>query len=146
MSTETAGPVHAGAVVGLDHVALPMQNSEAMAAFYRSLGLSVAESPYLVRVHLGEQMVNFHRPELWQGDFPLRASAALPPCGDMCFVWRGSLASLTRVLGRAEVRIVEGPVEREGGRGVLGSSVYVRDPDGNLIEFITYPAGSEDGG
>ena len=45
----------------------------------------------------------------------------------------------------AEVRIVEGPVEREGGRRVVGSSVYVRDPDGNLIEFMTYPDGSEDG-
>lgn len=145
MSTEHIGSTRPGAVVGLDHVALPMQNSEAMAAFYTSLGMSVAESPYLLRVHLGDQMVNFHRPELWQGDFPLRTSAALPPCGDMCFVWQGSVDSLTQLLRRAEVRIVEGPVEREGGRRVLGSSVYVRDPDGNLIEFMTYSDGSEDG-
>jgi len=145
MSTEQIGSTRRGAVVGLDHVALPMQNSEAMAAFYMSLGMSVAESPYLLRVRLGDQMVNFHRPELWQGDFRLRASAALPPCGDLCFVWQGSVDSLTQLLRRAEVRIVEGPVEREGGRRVLGSSVYVRDPDGNLIEFMTYPDGSEDG-
>jgi catechol 2,3-dioxygenase-like lactoylglutathione lyase family enzyme len=145
MSTEHIGSTLPGAVVGLDHVAFPMQNSEAMAAFYTSLGMSVAESPYLLRVHLGDQMVNFHRPELWQGDFPLRASAALPPCGDMCFVWQGSVDSLTQLLRRAEVRIVEGPVEREGGRRVLGSSVYVRDPDGNLVEFMTYPDGPKDG-
>lgn len=142
MSTELT---HPGAVVGLDHVALPMQNSDAMAVFYTSLGMSVAESPHLLRVRLGNQMVNFHRPELWQGDFPLRASAAVPPCGDLCFVWQGSVESLVQLLQRAEVRIVEGPVEREGGRRVLGSSVYVRDPDGNLIEFMTYPDGSEDG-
>jgi catechol 2,3-dioxygenase-like lactoylglutathione lyase family enzyme len=143
MSIEHTRPTRPGAVVGLDHVALPMQNSEAMAVFYTSLGLSVAESPYLLRVHLGDQMVNFHRPELWQGDFPLRAPAAVPPCGDLCFVWQGSTDSLTQLLGRAGVRIVEGPVEREGGRRVPGSSVYVRDPDGNLIEFMTYPDGSE---
>ena len=145
MSTEHPRATRPGTVVGLDHVALPMQNSEAMAVFYASLGLSVAQSPYLLRVQLGDQMVNFHRPELWQGDFPLRAPAAVPPCGDMCFVWQGSVDSLTQLLGRAEVRIVEGPVEREGGRRVPGSSVYVRDPDGNLIEFITYPDGSEGG-
>jgi catechol 2,3-dioxygenase-like lactoylglutathione lyase family enzyme len=145
MPTEHTDPTHPGAVVGLDHVALPMQNADAMAAFCTSLGMPVAESPYLLRVHLGDQMVNFHRPELWQGDFSLRASAALPPCGDLCFVWRGSMDSLTQLLRRAEVRVVEGPVEREGGRRVLGSSVYVRDPDGNLIEFMTYPDGPEDG-
>jgi len=145
MSPEHAGQPQSGAVIGLDHVALPMQNVDAMAAFYASLGMSVAESPYLLRVHLGDQMVNFHRPELWQGDFPLRAPAARPPCGDLCFVWQGSVGSLTQLLGRAEVPIVEGPVEREGGRGVPGSSVYVRDPDGNLIEFMAYPDGSEDG-
>ncbi len=145
MSTEPTGPPGAGTVSGLDHVALPMQDADAMAAFYTSLGLSVAESPHLLRVHLGDQMVNFHRPELWQGDFPLRAPAARPPCGDLCFVWQGSVDSLTQLLRRAEVRIVEGPVEREGGRGVLGSSVYVRDPDGNLIEFMAYPDGSGGG-
>ena len=122
-----------------DHVALPMQDTEAMISFYRALGLPVTESPLLVQVHVGDQMINFHRPELWQGDFPLRASGAVPPCGDLCLVWPGTSAGLTELLAAAGVRAVEGPVEREGGRGVLASSVYVRDPDGNLIEFMTYP-------
>ena len=43
------------------------------------------------------------------------------------------------MLARLEVPIVEGPVPREGGRGETGSSTYVRDPDGNLLEFIVYP-------
>ncbi len=139
MSPEQAGATVAGAVLGIDHVALPMQNTGAMITFYRSLGLSVVESPYLVRVHLGEQMINFHRPEVWQRDFSLRAPAALPPCGDLCLVWRGSEKSLRALLHGAGAHIVEGPVEREGGRQAIGSSVYVRDPDGNLIEFMTYP-------
>jgi catechol 2,3-dioxygenase-like lactoylglutathione lyase family enzyme len=139
MSTNEANLDEAGDVLGLDHVALPMQRVEAMVEFYRSLGLTVVEHPRLVQVSLGDQMINFHRPELWQGDFQLRASAAVPPCGDLCLVWEGSAGVLATVLARAGAGIVEGPVERMGGRGMAASSVYVRDPDGNLIEFMIYP-------
>ena len=79
-----------GAVLGFDHVSLPMRDADAMVAFYRALGLDVVETPYLVQVHLGDQMINFHRAEMWQrADFTLRAPAADPPCGDLCFVWGG---------------------------------------------------------
>jgi len=133
MSTDRAGTI-----AGFDHVALPMEHTEAMIAFYRSLGLPVAEHPHLVQVYLGNQMINFHRPELWQRGFSLRAPAARPPCGDFCLVWDGSEESLRALLDRAEIEIEAGPVPREGGRRAAGSSVYVRDPDGNLVEFMTY--------
>ena len=48
---------------GLDHVAVPMRNTEAMVAFYRGLGLDVTETPRAWSVHIGSQMINFHRPE-----------------------------------------------------------------------------------
>ncbi|MGP0032433.1 MAG: VOC family protein [Acidimicrobiales bacterium] len=146
MSSDPADPAGSGAVLGFDHVALPMQDTEAMIAFYRSLGLPVEENPYLVQVYVGPQMINFHRPELWQRDFPLRAPAALPPCGDLCFVWRGSADALATLLRRAGAGVVEGPVERQGGRRAAASSVYVRDPDGNLIEFMRYPDDVEEHG
>jgi catechol 2,3-dioxygenase-like lactoylglutathione lyase family enzyme len=124
---------------GFDHVALPMQNTEAMIAFYRSLGLEVAENPQAVSVYIGNQMINFHRPATWQREtFTLRAPAARPPCGDLCFVWEGTPDQLKAMLDRAGAKIVEGPVARQGGRRAAGSSVYVRDPDGNLLEFIIY--------
>jgi catechol 2,3-dioxygenase-like lactoylglutathione lyase family enzyme len=130
----------AGTVRGFDHVALPMLDTEAMTAFYRSLGLPVAETPHLVQVYLGDQMINFHRPAVWQRDgFTLRAPAAHPPCGDLCLVWDGSAHALKALLESAGAEIIEGPVERQGGRQVGGSSTYVRDPDGNLLEFIIYP-------
>jgi catechol 2,3-dioxygenase-like lactoylglutathione lyase family enzyme len=134
MSPEEPG----GTVVGFDHVALPMQDPQAMIAFYRALGLVVKEGEFLVQVYIGNQMINFHRPEVWQRDFALRAPAARPPCGDLCFVWDGSAAALAHLLGQAGVPVEEGPVAREGGRRAAGSSVYVRDPDGNLLEFLTY--------
>ena len=128
-----------GRVLGFDHVALPMQNTEAMLAFYRGLGLPVVENENACSVYVADQMINFHRPALWQrGTFTLRAPAAKPPCGDLCFVWDGTPASLKAMLDRAGATILEGPVGRQGGRKAAGSSVYVRDPDGNLLEFMIY--------
>jgi catechol 2,3-dioxygenase-like lactoylglutathione lyase family enzyme len=133
-------PDDRGRVEGFDHVSLPMQRTDAMVAFYRALGLQVAERPGVVSVYVGDQMINLHRPEAWQGKgFALRAPAARPPCGDLCFVWDGSPESLHARLDQAGAEIEEGPVERHGGRQALASSVYVRDPDGNLLEFMIYP-------
>jgi catechol 2,3-dioxygenase-like lactoylglutathione lyase family enzyme len=129
----------AGGIRGFDHVALPMQNTEAMLAFYRGLGLEIAENAQACSVYIGNQMINFHRPALWQREtFTLRAPAAKPPCGDLCFVWDGTAASLKALLDRAGARVIEGPVARQGGRKAAASSVYVRDPDGNLLEFMIY--------
>jgi catechol 2,3-dioxygenase-like lactoylglutathione lyase family enzyme len=132
-------PEPAGAIRGFDHVSLPMQHTEAMVAFYRSLGLQVAEHPHVVSVYAGDQMINLHRSEIWQkSGFTLRAPAATPPCGDLCFVWSGSPDSLGRLLDAVGADVIEGPVPREGGRRAAASSVYVRDPDGNLLEFMIY--------
>jgi len=129
-------------VSGFDHVAAPMGNSEAMVRFYRAVGFQVKEGARICSVHFGDHKINFHRPAMWQSnDFTLRASAAKPPCGDFCFVWDGSADTLTARLRRAEAEVVEGPVQRQGGRKggtANGTSWYVRDPDGNLLEFIIY--------
>jgi len=125
---------------GFDHVALPMEHTEEMLAFYRSLGFQVVENANACSVYAGNQMINFHRPAHWQDkSFTLRAPEAKPPCGDLCFVWDGTAESLKAMLGRANAKVVEGPVERQGGRKKAGSSTYIRDPDGNLLEFMIYP-------
>jgi len=110
-----------------------------MIAFYRALGFEMTETSNAVSVYVGSQMINFHRPSLWQNtSFTLRAPAAKPPCGDLCFVWDGSPESLKAMLDRAGSKVELGPVPRQGGRRKNGLSVYVRDPDGNLLEFIIY--------
>ena len=98
-----------GAITSFDHVAVPMQNTEAMIAFYRALGLQVMETDRRVSVHFGDQKINFHRPSSWQraSAASLRAPAATPPCGDFCFVW-------SRLGGIAD--------GRSGSRGSGGSS------------------------
>ena len=129
-------------VSGFDHVAVPMQNTEAMVSFYRALGMVVREETRICSVHFGDHKINFHRPETWQSpDFTLRAPSGRPPCGDFCFVWTGTAGSLAALLEQAGAEIIEGPVTRSGGRAggtVRGTSHYTRDPDGNLLEFIIY--------
>ena len=130
-----------GQVRTLDHVAIPILRVEEMVAFYRALGFQVRETERRVSVHFGDQKINMHYPSSWQNATPsgLRASAAVPPCGDFCWVWEGTREELLAALERAEAEIVaEG--ERDGGRdgGTSGQSVYVRDPDGNLLEFMRY--------
>ena len=126
-------------IAGIDHVSLPMRDVDAMVAFYKSLGFDVAEHRAVISVYAGQQMINFHRPETWQREgFTLRAPAATPPCGDLCFVWDGSRESLRALLDGLGAAIEEGPVARPGGRRAEGTSMYVRDPDGNLLEFMTY--------
>ncbi len=128
-----------GKVRGFDHVALPMQNTDAMIAFYRGLGFDVVQNQVACSVYIGDQMINFHLPATWQREsFTLRAPAAKPPCGDLCFVWDGTPEALKAMLDRAGAKIIEGPVARQGGRRKASSSVYVRDPDGNLPEFMIY--------
>jgi catechol 2,3-dioxygenase-like lactoylglutathione lyase family enzyme len=130
----------AGRVRGFDHVALPMKNTDAMLAFYRGLGFPIRETETAVSVYAGDQMINFHRPAHWNdAAFTLRAPAAKPPCGDLCFVWEGLPDALKAMLDRAGATVFLGPVARQGGRMKTASSVYVRDPDGNLLEFMIYP-------
>jgi len=136
-------------VVGLDHVAIPTERPEEMLRFYRALGFS-APTPEEWRsggapffsIQFGDNKINVHAPALWKNtSFTLRGRSAEPGCGDFCFVWTGALEELRETLRNAGARIEEGPVERAGGRSsgrARGTSLYTRDPDQNLLEFIVY--------
>jgi catechol 2,3-dioxygenase-like lactoylglutathione lyase family enzyme len=116
-----------------------MQNTDAIVAFYKALGCDVNESANACSVYFGDNMINFQRPTRWQDKaFTNRAPAAVPPCGDLCFVWEGTAEAVKAMLDRAGAKVEVGPVAREGGRRKTGSSVYVRDPYGNLLEFMIY--------
>ena len=136
-------------VIAFDHVAIPTAKPEEMLRFYRALGFAApapedwrAQKVPFFSIQFGENKINVHAPELWQnGDFTLRGHTAQPGCGDFCFVWLGTLTELRQTLQRAAATIEEGPVERIGARDAgraKGISIYTRDPDNNLLEFIVY--------
>ena len=136
-------------VIAFDHVAIPTAKPEEMLRFYRALGFSApapedwrAEKKPFFSIQFGENKINVHAPELWQNSaFTLRGNTAQPGCGDFCFVWSGTLTDLIEKLQWTAAAIEEGPVERIGGRDAgraKGISVYTRDPDNNLLEFIVY--------
>ena len=130
------------AIRSFDHVAIPIQNTEAMLSFYRALGFGVKEREQSYSVHFGDNKINFHGPERWQsGKFTLRGPTAIPGCGDFCFVWDSSVESLQAMLNQAGAKIIAGPIERIGGRNngsAKATSFYLRDPDSNLLEFMIY--------
>ena len=136
-------------VIGFDHVAMPTAQPEAMLRFYRKLGFTVptpeewtARGERFFTIQFGNNKINVHAPALWKdGAFTLRGVSAQPGCGDFCFAWAGTLDELRATLDTAGAPIEEGPVERVGGRDAgraKGTSLYTRDPDRNLLEFIVY--------
>ncbi len=84
---------------------------------------------------LGTQQLNVHGPGM--DPHPVAERPAEPGGADLCFVWDGPIEEAVQHLQRHGVEIFEGPVKRYGGRGE-GLSVYFRDPDGSLLEFISY--------
>jgi catechol 2,3-dioxygenase-like lactoylglutathione lyase family enzyme len=71
----------------------------------------------------------------------LRGPTATPGCADICFVWEGTVEACRQMLEAAGVTIIRGPVPRAGGRGrgkTPSLSLYARDPDENLLEWMTY--------
>ena len=128
-------------IEGFDHAAIPMGQVDDMLRFYRGLGTDVREEipGFLFSAYLGANKINLHLPAAWQSsEFTLRGPTATPGCGDFCFVWKGSEDDLMRLLANVRAEIEEGPVPRRGGRDSMGTSIYVRDPDRNLLEFIRY--------
>ncbi len=136
---------------GFDHVALPTADVERLIAFYKLLGFPIlyedewrkGESRALAIQVDEHQKVNIHPPELWQdARFTLRGPTAQPGCGDLCFYYPGTVAEAEAELRAIGAEITRGPTEQRGAAGAgmrRGTSVYTRDPDGNLLEFMTYP-------
>ena len=132
-------------VAGIDHIAMPTANAERLIAFYKKLGFLInnedkwrsGEVPTF-SIQGGDSKLNIH-PEGHTAS--LRGPTATPGCTDICFVWDGSVAECQQMLKDAGVEVIQGPVQRAGGRGrgtTPSLSLYFRDPDENLLEFMTY--------
>lgn len=118
-----------------DHLVLTVRSIAATAAFYRDvLGMEVVTfGPGRTALAFGLQKINLHEAGR-EGD--VRAARPTPGSGDICFITTRPLSEWTERLRARGVDVVEGPVRRTGARGPI-ESIYLRDPDANLLEIAT---------
>ena len=120
----------------LDHLVLTVKNIEQSCAFYSTvLGMRVETfDKGRKALHFGTQKINLH-----EAGHELEPKARKPTSGsaDMCFIAVTPLANAIAHLERLGIPIEEGPVKRTGAMGTM-MSIYIRDPDANLIEISNY--------
>ena len=121
----------------LDHLVLTVADIPTTCAFYeRVLGMSsdrfrAADGTDRVALMFGTQKINLHQ----QGaEFDPKARTPLPGSADLCFLSDDPLSEWQAHLAAQQVAIEAGPLPRTGATGPL-ISIYLRDPDGNLIEI-----------
>ena len=123
-------------ITGIDHLVLTVSSIEATIDFYsRVLGLDVVTfGTGRTALLLGDQKINLH-----EASAPIRPHAARPVPGsaDLCLIVVGEVDAVVARLAEENTSVEFGPVDRPGARGPI-RSLYVRDPDQNLIELAFY--------
>ena len=120
-------------ILSLDHLVLTVRDIPATCDFYsRTLGMrAVTFGAGRTALQFGQQKINLHQAG---AEFEPKALRPTPGSADLCFLTPTPLEEVISTLRSCGVEILEGPVRRTGATGPL-LSVYIRDPDGNLIEI-----------
>jgi catechol 2,3-dioxygenase-like lactoylglutathione lyase family enzyme len=118
--------------LALDHCVIAVSNWQRSNDFYeRVLGAEVDQKDeYFGHYRFGNWMLNVHGPDF----VGLNAFKPVEPGNsDLCFVWDGPIEEAVQHLRRNRVAIEAGPLD-----GATGRHLYFRDPDGSLLEFVSY--------
>ena len=122
--------------VKLDHCVIHVSDWENSNKFYKDvLGADLIKREVGWAHRFGEVQLNLHGPGLKPAE--VARLPVQPGNSDLCFEWRGPIEQAVAHLKECKVPIERGPMQRFGARG-NGTSVYFRDPDGSLLEFISY--------
>jgi catechol 2,3-dioxygenase-like lactoylglutathione lyase family enzyme len=133
--------------VALDHCVIHVSGPARANAFYGDvIGAEVIERGAGYVYRLGDRQLNVHGPGVEA--HPVAREPVRPGNSDLCFRWDGPIADAVAHLKRHGVPVELGPLPRPAGSSPLrserhgalgaGTSVYFRDPDGSLMEFIAY--------
>lgn len=116
----------------LDHLVLTVASIPATVRFYtEALGMRVETfGQGRTALRFGDQKINLHESGR---EFEPKADRPTPGSGDLCFLTSVPLAEVLAHLEALDIPVLEGPVRRTGARGPI-LSLYLGDPDGNLIE------------
>jgi catechol 2,3-dioxygenase-like lactoylglutathione lyase family enzyme len=119
----------------LDHLVLTVASIDATVAFYTSaLGMELITFGNRKALRFGEQKINLHQAGK---EFEPKAVHPTPGSGDLCFITKAPLKQVISHLEASNCAIELGPVARDGALGEM-LSIYIRDPDFNLIEISNY--------
>ncbi len=120
----------------LDHCVIHVTDWERSNAFYRDvLGAELVARPAGYAYRFGDKQLNVHGPGVKPAE--VARLPVQPGNSDLCFEWAGPIADAIAHLQGHGIKIEAGPMERFGAKG-RGTSVYFRDPDGSLMEFMSY--------
>jgi catechol 2,3-dioxygenase-like lactoylglutathione lyase family enzyme len=125
-----------GIVTAIDHFVLTVQDIDATCEFYaRVVGADRIDfGAGRVALQIGRQKINLHQKGT---EFAPHAAAPVPGSADFCLVAAGPITPIVDHVRRSGVEIILGPTPRTGAMGPI-TSIYFRDPDGNLVEIGSY--------
>jgi catechol 2,3-dioxygenase-like lactoylglutathione lyase family enzyme len=125
-------------VASLDHFVLTVKNLDVTSSFYeKALGMQCVrfgkdQERYALK--FGNQKINLHQVGK---EYEPKAKNPTPGSGDLCFVTETKLEEYQEYFREIGIEIEEGIVSRTGASGPI-RSIYIRDPDFNLIEVCNY--------
>lgn len=123
--------------IGIDHCVIAVSDLERSNAFYRDVvGAELVERGKGFVYRIGDQFLSVHDPATNASH--VAREPARPGNSDLCFIWNGPIDEAVSHLASHGVSVEAGPIEAVGPLGRLGSHVYFRDPDGSLLEFVSY--------
>jgi len=119
-------------ISSLDHLVLTTRSISDTIAFYEILGMSaITFSEGRRALIFGQQKINLHE---HQNEFEPKAANPMPGSADLCFLVAQPVSEVKVFLKENNIEVIDGPVERTGAQSKI-VSIYIRDPDQNLIEL-----------
>ncbi|HEV2628587.1 MAG TPA: VOC family protein [Pseudolabrys sp.] len=120
----------------LDHCVIHVTDWERSNKFYvEVMGAELITRPSGFAYRFGDRQLNVHGPGVHPAE--VARLPVQPGNSDLCFEWHGPIEGAIAHLKKHNVNIHCGPIQRFGAKGT-GTSVYFRDPDGSLMEFMSY--------